>query len=325
MLWISRVPTASLFLLLLPCFPGQNGEENEQSTDIISVWEGDSISITCSLGDSENDLGTYLRTKIPLMNVVYFSKQNLPYINPNWASHLEYSKEGQNLRIILHKVQSSDSNIYLCTKYILKDRHKKLDGKRTIVVVKAKTSGIIDQSPLYANPQQKQSVSITCALKGSHEDDGVYLLKTHTQREEVLYVSSQEGFRIHPAFVDRLEYSKEGEKIVITLHNLQKTDSDIYVCAGVMKNSTLFSANGSGTMMLVREVEPTDCSNSPWGIYGLIIVVALLISVLTGCALYRVNIKKFFQREKKNTVYEDMSYSSRRSTLVRSNTYSAGN
>ncbi|NXH72764.1 CD7 protein, partial [Hydrobates tethys] len=144
-----------------------------------------------------------------------------------------------------------------------------------------------------------------------------FLLKTHTQPERVLYVSSQNASTIFPAFANRLEYSKQEKKIVITLHNLQKNDSDIYLCAGVVKNSSFLSVSRSGTMMLIKEVEQTDCSNSPWGIYGLIIVVALLFSALICCTLYHVNMKKYFQKRKPNTVYEDMSYSSRRNTLIR--------
>lgn len=104
------------------------------------------------------------------------------------------------------------------------------------------------------NPQQGQSVSITCALKTSHEDEGIYLLKTHMQPEPVLYVSSQNTSTVFPAFANRLEYSKEGGKIVITLHNLWRNDSDIYVCAGVVKNSSFLSVNRSGTMMLIKGI-----------------------------------------------------------------------
>ncbi|XP_074778466.1 T-cell antigen CD7 [Athene noctua] len=298
-----------------------SGGENEQSTDIISVWEGDSISITCLMQSSENEVVTILETRIQPVNVIQVSKQNASYILPALANRTKYSKEGRNLKITLHNVQESDSNIYVCTKYIKrKGNHKKLYGKTSIVLVKAKTTGVIEQSPLYVNPQQGQSISITCALNSSHEDEGIYLLKTHMQPERVLYVSSQNDSTIFPAFANRLEYSKQEKKIVITLHNLQKNDSDIYVCAGVVKNFSFLSVNRSGTMMLIKEVEDTHCSHNSWGFYGLI-VVALLVSVLTCCILYRVDMKKYFQKKKQNTVYEDMSYTSRRGTLVTVNTY----
>ncbi|XP_040979725.1 T-cell antigen CD7 isoform X2 [Aquila chrysaetos chrysaetos] len=189
----------------------------------------------------------------------------------------------------------------------------------------AKTSEVVEQSPLYVNPQQGQSINITCALKSSHEDEGFYLLKTQMQPERVLYVSSQNGSTIFPAFANRLEFSKEEKKILITLHNLQKNDSDVYVCAGMLKSSTFLSVNRSGTMVLVKEVEQTHCSNNSWGIYGLIIVVALLFFALICCTLYRVDMKKYFQKRKPNAVYEDMSYSSRRNTLIRANAYVTDN
>ncbi|KFP15040.1 hypothetical protein Z169_08231, partial [Egretta garzetta] len=130
-------------------------------------------------------------------------------------------------------------------------------------------------------------------------------------------ISDQNVSTISPAFANRLEYSKQEKKIVITLHNLQKNDSDIYVCAWVLKNSSFLSVTRTGTMMLIKEVEQTDCSNSSWLIYGLIIMVVLLSSALICCAVYHVNRKAYFQKRKPNAVYEDMSYSSRRNTLVR--------
>ncbi|XP_008948103.1 PREDICTED: uncharacterized protein LOC103782110, partial [Merops nubicus] len=310
----------------LKCHIKRPGGGNEKSTDIISVWEGHSISITCSMKDSETEVGTYLIATIQQVNVLYVSKLNTQYISPALANRIEYAKEGTNLRITLHDAQESDSNIYLCSTYIKsKGHHKKLNGKTTIVLVKAKTSGVVEQSPLYVNPQQGQSINITCALKSSYEDEGIYLLKTHMQHERVLYVSHQNASTIHPAFANRLEYSREEKKIVITLHNLQKNDSDIYVCAVVVKNSPFLSANGSGTFMLVKEVEQTGCRHSFWDIYSLIIMVVLLFSALVGCILYRVDMKKYFQKRKNNTVYEDMSYCSRRSTMVRSNVYFTDN
>ncbi|NXH10332.1 CD7 protein, partial [Bucco capensis] len=142
------------------------------------------------------------------------------------------------------------------------------------------------------------------------------LLKTHVQREQVLYVSSQNASRLSAAFANRLEYSKEEKKIVVTLHNLQQDDSDIYVCAGLLKNSSFLSVNGSGTMVMIKEVEQTDCHHSSWSIYGLTIVVVLLFSALMCCTLYHVDVKKYFQKRKQNSVYEDMSYRSRCNTLV---------
>ncbi|XP_051490511.1 T-cell antigen CD7 [Apus apus] len=321
MLWISWVPTASLLLLL--CFPGQNGEENEQSTDTISVWEGDSINIICSMGDSENELVTTLTTSIRLENVIQVSKQGPPYIHPALANRTEYSKDGRNLRVTLHNAQESDSDIYQCFTFLKPTSyHKKLRGKTTIVLVKGNTSGAVEQSPLYVDAEQGQSVSITCALQNSQEDKGIYLLKTHMQREQVLFVSGQNVSTVSPAFADRLEYSKGENKIVVTLHNLQKNDSDIYVCAGVLKGSRFLSANRSGTMMLVKEVKQTGCSSSSWGIYGLTIMVVILFSALMCSILSRVNLKQCFKNKRRNEVYEDMSYSSRRNTLVRANAYS---
>ncbi|NXE69786.1 CD7 protein, partial [Calcarius ornatus] len=318
MLWMLFLPHASLFLLLLPCFPAQDGGGKEQSTDVVSAWEGDSISITCPMNGSQYQLGMYLRVIRQNVNLVYCGKEKCPKINPNFTKRLESSKEGENLRITLHRLQESDSQIYVCTE-VLKTQEKY--RKTTIVLVKAKSRRLLEQSPLHANPEQGQSVNITCVLKSSREDEKFLLLRTHVQPGTVLSVSNLNRSEVSPAFGNRLEYSREGNRIVVILHKLQEKDSDNYICAQEVKGSPLLSA--SGTMVLVKEVEQT-CEKSSWGLYALLIVVAVLFCALVCCTLYRVDVKKYFQKKKHNQVYEDMSYNSRRSTLVRTNTYSRG-
>ncbi|NXF20030.1 CD7 protein, partial [Rhodinocichla rosea] len=322
MLWMLFLPNASLFLLLLPCFPAQDGGGKEQSTDVISAWEGDSISITCPMNRSKYQLGMYLRVIRQNVNVIYCPKENPPLINPAFANRVECSKEGENLRITLHRLQESDSEIYICTEMVKIDGYPlELHRKTTIVLVKAKSRRHQEQSPLHANPEQGQSVSITCVLKSSREDEKFYLLRTHVQPGTVLSVSNLNGSKVSPAFGNRLEYSREGNRMVVILHKLQEKDSDNYICAQEVKGSPLLSA--SGTMVLVKEVEQ-GCEKSSWDLYVLLMVTAVLFCALVCCILYRVDVKKYFQKKKRNEVYEDMSYNSRRSTLVRTNTYSRG-
>ncbi|XP_072208397.1 T-cell antigen CD7 [Excalfactoria chinensis] len=328
MQWTSPLPLVYLLLLLLPFFPGQNGEENkftEWSTDIISVWEGDSINVTCSKDSSETEVGTYLRTRNPLADIVYVSAKKTSHVHPNFANRIKFSKEGTNLTITVHNVQKSDSNIYYCSSYTKKNgRHVRRDGKSVIVFVKAKSSGVIEQSPLSVSTQQGESINITCVLKSSHEDEEIMLLKIHMQPEKVLFVLSQNTLTISPTFANRLEYSKQEEKLVITLHNLQENDTDIYVCAAALKNSSL-SVSESGTMVLVKGGKQTVCSTSSLAIYIPTILVALLSFALICFVLCRIDMKNFFQKKKINVVYEDMSFSSRSNTLVRTNTYSMNN
>ncbi|NWV91729.1 CD7 protein, partial [Machaerirhynchus nigripectus] len=141
-----------------------------------------------------------------------------------------------------------------------------------------------------------------------------FLLRTHVQPGTVLHVSNLNMSRVAPAFESRLHYSREGNRMVITLHDLQEKDSDNYVCVEEVTDSPLLSA--SGTMVLVKEVEQA-CKKSSWDLNTLIVVVALLFCALVCCTLYRVGVKKYFQKKKPSEVYEDMSYNSRRSTLVR--------
>ncbi|NXU90579.1 CD7 protein, partial [Xiphorhynchus elegans] len=325
MLWVSCLPTASLFLLLLRCLPAQNGGGNEQPTEVISVWEGDSINIICSISDSGNHKAMQLKTSRRMANVVYLPTDKPPNISPDFAGRVKCSREGRNYRITLHNAQESDSNVYTCTEFLSNGHHKMVDVKRAIVVVKAKTGGSLRQSPLYASPQAGQSVSITCEMNSSAGSDGIYLLKTHVQPEVILNVSNLGTSRVSPAFAHRLNHSREGNQMVITLHNLQKSDTDNYVCVEEVKsadNTHLLSARG--TMVLVQEGEQACCGHS-WIIYILITVVIILFCVLACCTLHRVNIKKYFQETPPNTVYEDMSYRSRGNTLVRTNTYSKDN
>ncbi|XP_065591674.1 T-cell antigen CD7 [Cyrtonyx montezumae] len=325
MQWMSPFPFVYHFLLLLPFFPGQNGENKfiEWSTDTIVVWEGDSINITCSKNSSENEVGTYLRTGTPPANIVYVSTRNTSYIHPDFANRTEFLNGRTTLTITVHNVQKSDSNIYLCKSYITKNNsHIRHDGNTITVVVKAKTNGIIGQSPLSVIAQQGESINIICTSESSNE--GIIFFKTHMQLEKVLYVSSQNTVTISPAFANRLECSNQEKKLVITLHNLQKNDTDLYMCAAVLKNFSLMMSE-SGTMVLVEGGEQTACNISSLAIYPLIIVVVLLSSALICYILHRVNMKKYFQKKKRNVVYEDMSFSSRSNTLVRTNTYSNGN
>ncbi|XP_066836166.1 T-cell antigen CD7 isoform X2 [Anser cygnoides] len=192
-----------------------------------------------------------------------------------------------------------------------------------LLFVPGQSAGIVEQLPRIVDIQQGQSISITCALNSSYEDEEICLLKIHMQPEGVLCVSSQKALEIFPAFANRLEYSKQEKKLVITLHNLQQSDSDVYVCATVLKNSSLFSVSQRGTMVLVKGGEETAFHNSSWAYYGLIIMAVLLFSVLTCYALYFVQTKKYFQKRKTNTVYEDMSYGSRRNTFIKPNIYTS--
>ncbi|NXU62982.1 CD7 protein, partial [Horornis vulcanius] len=144
-----------------------------------------------------------------------------------------------------------------------------------------------------------------------------YLLRTQVQPGMVLSVSHLNKSKVSPAFGNRLEYSREGNRIVITLQNLQEKDSDNYICAEQVMGFPLLSA--SGTMVLVKgRTLWLACVRSSWDLNAFLIVLALLLCAHVCCTLRRVDIKKYFQKKKPNVVYEDMSYNSRRSTLVRS-------
>uniref|UniRef100_A0A8C2YHB0 CD7 molecule n=1 Tax=Coturnix japonica TaxID=93934 RepID=A0A8C2YHB0_COTJA len=184
----------------------------------------------------------------------------------------------------------------------------------------AKTNGVIEQSPQSVSTQQGESINITCVLKSSHEDEEIMLLKIHMQLENVLCVSSQNTSTISPTFANRLECSKQEEKLVITLHNLQESDTDIYVCAAALKNSSL-TVSESGTMLLVKGTQYIF-SQATRQLEGKLAPFQALF-LMVSC--FVLQMKNFFQKKKINVVYEDMSFSSRSNTLVRTNTYSNNN
>uniref|UniRef100_A0A8C9MIZ3 Immunoglobulin V-set domain-containing protein n=1 Tax=Serinus canaria TaxID=9135 RepID=A0A8C9MIZ3_SERCA len=177
----------------------------------------------------------------------------------------------------------------------------KLTGLSSFPVPQAsKSRRPLEQSPLHANPEQGQSVNITCVLKSSGEDEKFILLRTHVQPGRVLSVSNLNGSEVSPAFGNRLEYSREGNRIVIFLHELQEQDSDNYICAQEVKGSPL------------QDRQTLESLES-----GLRLLCVLLSSVTNRLCVSTC-------LKKPNVVYEDMSYNSRRSTLVRTNTYSRG-
>ncbi|XP_032932947.1 T-cell antigen CD7 [Catharus ustulatus] len=290
---------------------------NEKSTDVISAWEGDSISITCPMNGSQNQVGMYLRNIRQNLNMIYFPKDKSQKVVCNFENRTKCSKEGETLRITLHRLRQSDSQIYLCSEIVkINGFPKELYGKTTIVLVKANSSRTVEQSPLYANPERGQSVNITCVC--SSQAEKFYLLRAPMQPDQVLSVSKLNMAEVSPAFKNRLQYSREGNRAVVTLEKLQEGDSDNYICAEEVMGSPLLSAHG--TMVLVKGEQV--CEKSSWDQYALVGVVALLFCALVCCTLYRVDVKKYFQKKNPNVVYEDMSYSSRRSTLVRNNNYS---
>uniref|UniRef100_A0A669Q3I8 Immunoglobulin domain-containing protein n=1 Tax=Phasianus colchicus TaxID=9054 RepID=A0A669Q3I8_PHACC len=148
--------------------------------------------------------------------------------------------------------------------------------------------------------QQGESINITCVLKTWLEDEGIMLLRTQMQPEKVFHVSSQNTTTIFSTFAYHLEYSKQGKNLVITLHNLQESDTDIYLCAAKLKNSSLLVSE-SGTMVLVKGTQlnkglhrcgkQTECSINSLAISTPTIVVGvLLLSALIFCILNRVNV-----------------------------------
>lgn len=86
---------------------------------------------------SQNQVVMNLRVIGQNVHVINFPKNKTLQFNPVFANRANYSKEGENLKITLHRLQESDSEIYQCSEIVeVNDRPKHLYGKKTIVVVK---------------------------------------------------------------------------------------------------------------------------------------------------------------------------------------------
>ncbi|XP_067403951.1 T-cell antigen CD7 [Emydura macquarii macquarii] len=183
----------------------------------------------------------------------------------------------------------------------------------------------VTQEPAIAMATEGESVNITCNItKGKLI--GMYLKRQVVNAMDVLYVSDQVNPTTHLSYKDRINSSVHLTEVRITLHQLQKNDTDVYVCSGSVldPNSNPRSVVGQGTILVVKEMEQAECQRASWVLYFLPSMALILLFVLGYFVLSRIHIKEHCQRGKNkqaNTVYEDMSYSLRRNTLATGNAY----
>nr|XP_033818122.1 T-cell antigen CD7-like isoform X2 [Geotrypetes seraphini] len=195
----------------------------------------------------------------------------------------------------------------------------------------------INQSPYKIIVQEGGSVQITCSFTIQGEPVGVYLQRRLT--EKVTYIQNNGD-----KFFDRNHTEVFGNvrNFTVTLHWLQKNESDLYMCDGTIRipSSTpksLIPIRGSGTLVIITdgiyngsfsrnllEDSQTKCSrndSSAWMIYVFIVLVVIIL-ILIGVFIFlakttQTAFKHCYKPKKKanqNIVYEDMSYSLRRNT-----------
>uniref|UniRef100_A0A8C8VQH3 Immunoglobulin domain-containing protein n=1 Tax=Pelusios castaneus TaxID=367368 RepID=A0A8C8VQH3_9SAUR len=108
--------------------------------------------------------------------------------------------------------------------------------------------------PAFIMANEGESVNITCNITVG-KLDGMYLKREVISAMDVLYVPNNAiSHTKDRSYKDRLDSSVLLTEVRITLHRLQKNDTDVYICSG----SVLVDFNpkivvGQGTMLVLRQ------------------------------------------------------------------------
>ncbi|XP_053154603.1 uncharacterized protein LOC128345934 [Hemicordylus capensis] len=189
---------------------------------------------------------------------------------------------------------------------------------------------LVIQKPTVILAEEGETVNITCHFR--HDVLGLFLLRTLVKSMKVFYVTN--GGRdqtFDPNYINRTVYLKQWNTTIIMLQEVQKNDSDVYVCEASFKTEDKrVSKNSSATILAVRakstsNMNSTECSSSSWMPYVIFIQSLLLVFALLYFILSCTNIKKYCQKGRgkagQNMIYEDMSYSLKRSGTYTTNHY----
>ncbi|XP_075759666.1 T-cell antigen CD7 [Pelodiscus sinensis] len=178
----------------------------------------------------------------------------------------------------------------------------------------------VTQEPAILMVHEGESVNITCSITNNGKLAGMYLRRVLVKAMHVVYIrNNSENHTANLRYKTRIESAVLSTGVRITLHGLQKNDTDLYVCQGsVLVNGDPRTVSGQGTMLVVKDMEQAECHVASWVPYALSFLTLLLVSVLGFLILSHVDIKKHCQKGKKNQanmVYEDMSFSRSFSTM----------
>ncbi|XP_034646385.1 T-cell antigen CD7 [Trachemys scripta elegans] len=184
----------------------------------------------------------------------------------------------------------------------------------------------VTQEPAILMVNEGESVNITCSVTTKGTLVGMYLKKEVVNAMEVLYITNNGRTRtIDFRYKDRIEISVLQTDVWITLHQLQKNDTGLYVCReSVLENYEPNCVSSQGTILVVKEMEQAECHMASWMPYVLSFMALILVSALGYLILSHIDIKKHCQEGKEkqaNIVYEDMSYTLRLNNLATVNPY----
>uniref|UniRef100_A0A452J3I1 Ig-like domain-containing protein n=1 Tax=Gopherus agassizii TaxID=38772 RepID=A0A452J3I1_9SAUR len=159
-----------------------------------------------------------------------------------------------------------------------------------------------------------ESVNITCSITTKGMLVGMYLKREVENAMEVLYITNNgSSLTVNFHYKDRINISCLQTEVRITLHQLQKNDTGLYVCRGsILENYEPNCVSSQGTILVVK---------------GIVCFSIFFKSKSNGVCFVLfcfLQIKKHCQEGKKkqaNTVYEDMSYTLRLNTIATGNPY----
>lgn len=159
--------------------------------------------------------------------------------------------------------------------------------------------------------EEGESVNITCQFLSNIK--GLYLKRTVLKRMEVLYATDGgKKLTLHPAYKNRTEYFELQHRAIIMVQQVQKNDSDVYMCQYIDKG--INEMNTSDVILAVREKSVMTLekwSSYSWMMYVIIILTLILVCALGCFILHCADVKKYCwkgkRREIQTIVYEDMN------------------
>ncbi|XP_066473782.1 uncharacterized protein [Tiliqua scincoides] len=159
--------------------------------------------------------------------------------------------------------------------------------------------------------EEGESVNITCQFLSSNID-GLYLKRTLLKPIEVLYATKHgEQLTLKSAYINRTKYFELQDRAIIMLQQVQKDDSDVYVCEHIDKDFKEMKTRG--VILAVRDksvMKLEQCSSSPQML--VVIILALLLACALGYfILFHMDVKKYCRKGKRmeiqTIIYEDMN------------------
>ncbi|XP_077069061.1 uncharacterized protein LOC143721963 [Siphateles boraxobius] len=164
----------------------------------------------------------------------------------------------------------------------------------------------------YIQRLEGESVDMSCVTQASKSHPSLYLRRRFGHSESVLNISEDEGVRADPGIEGRIKISGQTKflqtgEINVTLSDLRRTDTGLYVCDFSGNPPDQHSVNTAFFLLVNAAGKQCSCRMYSLLIYTISVGVSLLL--LTVIALFLILKKPNAQQEHLTAVpiYEDMS------------------